>query len=73
MPRLRVVEMEFAEVVKTARSIAARLSDMGVPYLITGGLAVFQHGYRRTTSISSSRPRGSRESTRSSWASAIGR
>src|SRR3954463_16412063 len=29
--------------------IARRLDDLGVPYCVAGGMALFQHGYRRFT------------------------
>jgi hypothetical protein len=41
--------MEFGKVVQTARKICEKLDGMGVPYAILGGLAVYQHGYPRTT------------------------
>jgi hypothetical protein len=31
------------------RMIARRLSDLGVPYAVAGGIALFRHGYRRFT------------------------
>lgn len=31
------------------RKIAARLDEIGVPYAIAGGMALFRHGYRRFT------------------------
>ena len=31
------------------RQIAARLNELNVPYAIAGGMALFQHGYRRFT------------------------
>src|SRR5665213_1511688 len=33
----------------TLRRIAARLNDLGVPYAVVGGMALFQHGVRRFT------------------------
>ncbi len=34
---------------KTLRKIARRLDDLGIPYAIAGGMALFFHGYRRFT------------------------
>ena len=34
---------------KTLAQIAKRLSALGVPYAVVGGLALFYHGYRRFT------------------------
>jgi hypothetical protein len=31
------------------RRIAERLNELGVPYAVAGGMALFQHGYRRFT------------------------
>jgi hypothetical protein len=31
------------------RKIVKRLNDLGIPYVVVGGLALFQHGYRRFT------------------------
>ncbi len=31
------------------RKIVKRLEDLGVPYAVAGGMALFQHGYRRFT------------------------
>lgn len=31
------------------RKITARLDELGVPYAIAGGMALFEHGYRRFT------------------------
>ncbi len=31
------------------RRICKRLDDLGVPYAIVGGMALFQHGFRRFT------------------------
>ena len=31
------------------RRIAKRLDELGVPYAIVGGMALFQHGFRRFT------------------------
>jgi len=36
-------------VFRTMREIARRLSELGVPYAVVGGLALFFHGYRRFT------------------------
>jgi hypothetical protein len=44
--------MHFQEesgVYKTLRKITRRLEDEGFPYVIVGGMALFQHGYRRFT------------------------
>ena len=29
--------------------ITSRLNDMGIPYAVVGGMAMFQHGFRRFT------------------------
>ncbi len=34
---------------KALRKIAARLNELGIDYVIVGGMAMFQHGYRRFT------------------------
>ena len=34
---------------KTLRDIARRLDELGIPYAIAGGMALFFHGYRRFT------------------------
>ncbi len=34
---------------KTLRQIARRLDELGVPYAVVGGMAMFFHGYRRFT------------------------
>jgi hypothetical protein len=34
---------------KTLTKLAARLDDLGIPYAIAGGMALFFHGYRRFT------------------------
>jgi Nucleotidyl transferase AbiEii toxin, Type IV TA system len=34
---------------KTLRNIVKRLSDLGIPYAVVGGMAMFHHGYRRFT------------------------
>jgi hypothetical protein len=41
--------MGTAEVQLAARRLAAKLEELGIPYAICGGLAVFAHGYERTT------------------------
>jgi hypothetical protein len=49
---LREGSMHFEEesaVQKTLRRIVKRLDDLGVPYAVVGGLALFFHGYRRFT------------------------
>ncbi len=33
----------------TLRKIARRLGDLGIPYAVVGGLALYKHGYRRFT------------------------
>lgn len=33
----------------TLRKIARRLGDLGVPYAVVGGMALFKHGFRRFT------------------------
>lgn len=33
----------------TARKVAARLDDLGLPYAIAGGMALYKHGQRRVT------------------------
>jgi len=33
----------------TLRRITARLNELGIPYVVVGGLALFAHGYRRFT------------------------
>lgn len=40
---------ESNEVFKTLRRIVTRLEELGVPYAVVGGLALFHHGYRRFT------------------------
>ena len=40
---------EESAVQKTLRRIAKRLDELGVPYAVVGGLAMFFHGYRRFT------------------------
>ena len=34
---------------ETLRAVTKRLNDLGVPYAVAGGIALFQHGYRRFT------------------------
>lgn len=49
---LREGSMHFEDesaVQKTLRRIVKRLDDLGVPYAVVGGLALFFHGYRRFT------------------------
>jgi hypothetical protein len=49
---LREGSMHFegeSRVYKTLRKIAARLEELKVPYAISGGMALFIHGYRRFT------------------------
>src|SRR5215213_437863 len=36
-------------VFKTLRKVARRLDDLGIPYAIAGGMALFRHGFRRFT------------------------
>src|SRR6185312_12571217 len=31
------------------RKIAGRLDELGIPYAVSGGMALFEHGYRRFT------------------------
>jgi hypothetical protein len=38
-----------SEVQKALRRIAARLNELEIPYAVVGGMALFQHGYRRFT------------------------
>lgn len=33
------------------RNITRRLNELGIPYSVVGGLALFQHGYRRCTEV----------------------
>jgi len=49
---LREGSMHFEEknaVHKTLRGITARLNDLGIPYAVVGGMAMFAHGFRRFT------------------------
>lgn len=34
---------------RTLRAITARLDELGIPYAVVGGMALFYHGYRRFT------------------------
>ena len=38
-----------SDVHATLRRICGRLNDMGIPYAVVGGMALFQHGFRRFT------------------------
>ncbi len=40
---------EDSAVAKALRKIARRLNDLGIDYAIVGGMALFQHGFRRFT------------------------
>ena len=40
---------EKSAVQDTLRKITGRLGDLGIPYAVVGGLALFKHGYRRFT------------------------
>ena len=40
---------EKSAVQDSLRRIARRLGDLGIPYAVVGGLALFKHGYRRFT------------------------
>src|SRR5262249_25970259 len=33
----------------TMRKVAAKLDELGIPYAVVGGMALFAHGYRRFT------------------------
>ena len=49
---LREGSMHFEEknaVHETLRRITSRLNDLGVPYAVVGGMAMFAHGFRRFT------------------------
>src|SRR3954471_3433432 len=37
------------KVQETLRRITRRLNDLGIPYAVAGGMALFHHGYRRYT------------------------
>jgi hypothetical protein len=38
------------DVFKTLRGITRRLKDLGIPYAVVGGMALFEHGFERFTS-----------------------
>lgn len=38
-----------SEVHSTLRRICLRLNDLGIPYAVVGGMALFEHGFRRFT------------------------
>jgi hypothetical protein len=40
---------EKSAVQDTLRKITKRLGDLGIPYAVVGGLALYKHGYRRFT------------------------
>lgn len=40
---------ENSSVHEALHKIVKRLNDLGIPYVVVGGLALFQHGYRRFT------------------------
>src|SRR5215469_3291427 len=40
---------EGSAVHKTLRKITRRLDELGIPYAVVGGMAMFFHGYRRFT------------------------
>ena len=47
---LREGSMHFEEknaVHDTLRAITRRLNDLGIPYAVVGGMAMFAHGFRR--------------------------
>src|SRR6266481_557403 len=49
---LREGSMHFEEknaVHRTLRKITRRLDELGIPYAVVGGMAMFLHGYRRFT------------------------
>ncbi len=49
---LREGSMHFEKdsaVHKTLRKITRRLEELGIPYAVVGGMAMFFHGYRRFT------------------------
>src|SRR5437879_6717643 len=49
---LREGSMHFEKdsaVHKTLQKITRRLDDLGIPYAVVGGMAMFFHGYRRFT------------------------
>jgi len=39
-----------SDVFKTLHRITRRLKDLGIPYAVVGGMALFEHGYERFTS-----------------------
>lgn len=40
-----------SSVFNTMRAITKRLGEMGIPYAVVGGMAMFLHGYRRFTEV----------------------
>jgi hypothetical protein len=53
-PRLAMAEMGAffegeSKVHRALTNIARKLDELGIPYAVAGGMALFQHGYRRTT------------------------
>jgi hypothetical protein len=51
---LREGSMHFEDksaVHTTMREIARRLDELGIPYAVAGGMAMFAHGYRRFTEV----------------------
>ena len=40
---------ERSEVQDTLHKVSRRLADLGVPYAVAGGMALFKHGFRRFT------------------------
>jgi len=42
---------EGNEVHETLRRITRRLHDLGIPYAVVGGMAMFAHGFRRFTEV----------------------
>ncbi len=40
---------EKSAVHKALRKIARRLDELGIPFVVVGGMAMFYHGYRRFT------------------------
>jgi hypothetical protein len=49
---LREGSMHFddsSSVHKTLRALTKRLNELGIPYAVVGGMAMFAHGYRRFT------------------------
>jgi hypothetical protein len=41
--------MQADPVFQTLTALARRLTEMGIPYAVVGGMALVAHGYRRTT------------------------